>query len=154
MKLIPLLLALLAVPVFGADNMKAFPPAEEGMTRHVINLPELDDESLAKVQLIVGKKVMVDTVNRHFLMGKIEARNITGWGFTRYVVPEIGPLAGTRMAPRPGTPKEERFVPLGGEPYLIRYNSRLPVVVYVPKGAEVQYRIWKADAQATPAGEG
>lgn len=154
MRTIPLLLALLALPAVAADNMKAFPPAEDGVTRHVIHLPKLADESLAKVQLIVGKKAMVDTVNRHFLMGKIEARNIEGWGFTRYVVPKIGPLAGTRMAPRPGAPMEERFIPLGGEPFLIRYNSRLPVVVYVPKGAEVQYRLWKADAQATTAKEG
>ena len=58
------------------------------------------------------------------------------------------------MAPAPDAPKEERFVPLGGQPYLIRYNSKLPVVVYVPKGAEVQYRIWKADADTTTAKEG
>jgi ecotin len=36
-------------------------------------------------------------------------------------------------------------VTLGGDPYLIRYNSRLPVVVYVPEVAEVRYRIWRAD---------
>jgi ecotin len=35
-----------------------------------------------------------------------------------------------------------RFITLGGEPYLIRYNSRLPVVVYAPEGVEVRYRIW------------
>jgi hypothetical protein len=31
-------------------------------------------------------------------------------------------------------PKVERFITLGGELYLIRYNSKLPVVVYVPEG--------------------
>jgi ecotin len=35
-------------------------------------------------------------------------------------------------------------VPLAGEPYLIRYNSRLPIVVYVPEGVEVHYRVWQA----------
>lgn len=154
MRIIPFLLVFLTLPALGADNMKAFPPAEEGMTRHVIHLPKLADESLAKVELIVGKKVLVDTVNRHFLGGKIEAQNIKGWGFTRYVVDKVGPLAGTLMAPRPNTPKEERFVRIGGQPYLVRYNSKLPVVVYVPKGAEVQYRIWKADAKTTPVEEG
>jgi ecotin len=38
----------------------------------------------------------------------------------------------------------DRFVALGGEPYLIRYNSRLPVVAYAPEGVEVRYRIWSA----------
>jgi ecotin len=51
-------------------------------------------------------------------------------------------MAGTRMAIDPNEPKVNRFIALGGEPYLIRYNSRLPVVVYVPEGVEVRYRIW------------
>jgi ecotin len=50
------------------------------------------------------------------------------------------------MAVDPAAPKVARFVALGGEPYLIRYNSRLPVVVYVPQGAEVRYRLWSAPA--------
>jgi ecotin len=51
------------------------------------------------------------------------------------------------MAVDPNTPKVDRFIMLGGEPYFIRYNSRLPIVVYVPEGVEVRYRIWKAGAE-------
>ena len=51
------------------------------------------------------------------------------------------------MAVDPNAPKVNRFVTLGGEPYLIRYNSRLPVVVYVPEGAEARYRMWRAEAE-------
>ena len=40
-----------------------------------------------------------------------------------------------------------RFVTIGGEPFLLRYNSRLPIVVYVPEGVEVRYRIWSAGAE-------
>jgi ecotin len=29
----------------------------------------------------------------------------------------------------------------------IRYNSRLPIMVYVPEGVEVRYRIWTAGAE-------
>ncbi|RQW83332.1 MAG: proteinase inhibitor I4 serpin, partial [Methylococcus sp.] len=47
-----------------------------------------------------------------------------------------------------------RFVTLGGEPYLIRYNSKLPVVVYVPKGNEVRYRVWRADGLVLPVEKG
>jgi len=145
--------AMLVLPA-GADNMKAFPPAEAGQTRHVLPLPKLDDESAAKVELIVGKTVKVDSVNRFFFGGQIEAVNIQGWGFTRYVVNKLGPMAGTRMAPPPGAPKVDRFVKLGGEPYLIRYNSKLPVVVYVPEGAEVRYRIWRGDGDGKKVEEG
>jgi len=51
------------------------------------------------------------------------------------------------MAVDPNAPKVDRFVRLGGEPYFIRYNSRLPIVVYVPEGVEVRYRIWEAGAE-------
>jgi ecotin len=140
--------------VLAADNMKAFPPAEKGMVRYVLQLPEQKDEYAFKVELIVGKTVQLDEGNRYFFGGKIEAVNIEGWGFTRYVVSELGPMAGTLMAVDPNAPKVPRFITIGGEPYLIRYNSRLPVVVYVPEGVEVRYRIWSAPPEAKPIAQG
>jgi ecotin len=47
-----------------------------------------------------------------------------------------------------------RFITLGGEPFLIRYNSRLPVVVYAPEGVEVRYRIWSAAPEARALEQG
>jgi len=135
------------ISVQAADNMKAFPPAEKGMVRYVLQLPKLDDESAFRVELIVGKTVLVDEVNRYFFGGKIEVETIKGWGFLRYIVSKLGPMAGTRIAVHPDTPKVNRFITLGGEPYLIRYNSRMPIVVYVPEGVEVRYRIWNASPE-------
>ena len=140
--------------VLAADNMKAFQPAEKGVVRYVLQLPEQKDEYAFKVELIVGKTVQLDEGNRYFFGGKIEAENIEGWGFTRYVVSELGPMAGTLMAVDPSAPKVPRFITIGGEPYLIRYNSRLPVVVYVPEGVEVRYRIWSAPPEAKPIEKG
>jgi len=136
--------ALFAVPGIGRadDNLKAFPPAEKGMVRYVLQLPAIEDESMCRLELIVGKPLMLDRQNSYHLGGQIEAETIQGWGYTRYVVKTIGPLMGTLMAVDPDAPKVERFITIGGEPYLIRYNSRLPVVVYVPEGSEVRYRIW------------
>lgn len=130
--------------VQSADNMKAFPPAGEGMVRHVLQLPEQDDESAYKVELIAGKSVEVDEGNRYFFGGAIEEQTIKGWGFPRYNVSKLGPMAGTMMAIDPTAPKVSRFITLGGEPYLVRYNSRLPIVVYAPEGVEIRYRIWSA----------
>ena len=124
--------------------MKAFPPAKEGMVRYLLQVPKQDDESAFKVQLIVGKTVQVDERNRYFFGGKIEEEAIKGWGFPRYNVNKLGPMAGTLIAVDPNAPKVTRFITLGGDPYLIRYNSRLPIVVYVPEGTEVRYRIWTA----------
>ena len=130
-----------------ADNMKAFPPADDGMVRYVLQLPKQEDESALKVELLVGKTVQIDAGNKYFFGGKIEEEIIQGWGFPRYNVRKLGPMAGTLMAIDPSVPKVARFITLGGEPFVIRYNSRLPIVVYVPEGVEVRYRIWRADAE-------
>ena len=135
------------ISVQAADTMKAFPPAEEGMVRYVLQLPKQDDESLFKVELVVGKTVAVGEANKYFFGGQIEKETIKGWGYPRYTVKKLGPMGGTLMAVDPNAPKVDRFIMLGGEPYFIRYNSRLPIVVYVPEGVEVRYRIWKAGAE-------
>ena len=147
-----LLIALLATAAVAApDNMKAFPAAEAGMTRFVIPVPKQDDEDAFKVELIIGKNVTTDALNSYFFGGKLETETIEGWGFDRYILRKLGPMAGTLMAADPNAPKVERFITVGGERPLLRYNSRLPIVVYVPEGVEVRYRFWRADPKATPA---
>ena len=137
------LMAASSVLALAADDMKAFPPAGEGMTRHVIRLAKQKDETTFKVELIVGKTVKTDAKNRYFFGGAIEIENIPGWGFDRYILRKLGPMAGTLMAVDPNTPLVERFISLGRET-ILRYNSRLPLVVYVPAGVEVRYRLWRA----------
>ena len=88
------------------------------------------------------------------IAGEIKKDTIEGWGFPRYVVGEIGPMAGTRMAIDPNAPKVNRFIRIGGEPYLIRYNSRLPIVIYVPEGVEVRYRVWNGGSEIKMIEEG
>lgn len=142
-------LALLATGQ-GADiarELKAFPAAGEGMSRFVIILPPERDEELLKVQLLIGKTVKLDAQNRYFFGGRIESETIPGWGYERYVLKSLGLMAGTLMAVDPNEPKVGRFITLAGEPELLRYNSRLPLVVYVPDGVEVRYRIWRADQE-------
>ena len=141
-----LVVLVFASPARAADDMKAFPAAEAGMTRHVINLPKQADENDFKVELIIGKTVKTDAANRYFFGGTLEAETIPGWGYQRYILRKLGPMAGTRMAVDPDAPQVERFVSLGGEPRLLRYNSRLPLVVYVPDGVAVRHRVWRAEA--------
>jgi ecotin len=124
------------------------------VTRHVLMLPPAEQEDSLRVELKIGKTVKTDAANRYFFGGSLQAVNIEGWGFTRYVVADLGPMGGTLMAVDPEVPKVERFITLGGEPQLLRYNSRLPLVVYVPGGAEVRYRIWKAGPETNPVPEG
>jgi ecotin len=149
-----ILTTFIVCSVNAGDNMKAFPSPDNGQIRYVIQLAEKDDESNYQVELIVGQTVRIDKTNQYFFGGQIKKDTIVGWGFTRYVVDELGPMAGTLMAVNPNAPKVDRFIRLGGEPYLIRYNSRLPVVVYVPEGVEARYRIWRAEPESKEANEG
>ena len=138
---------LTVMSAHAADILEAFPAAEKGMVRYVLQLPQQDDESIFKLELIVGKIVEVDEKNKYFFGGNIEKVTITGWGYPRYTVRKIGPMGGTLMAVDPDAPKVARFISLSGEPYIIRYNSRLPVVVYVPEDVEVRYRLWTTEAE-------
>lgn len=58
------------------------------------------------------------------------------------------------MAVDPKAVKVARFVGLGGDPCFVRYNSRLPIVVYVPETVLVRYRIWAAGAELLPVEKG
>jgi ecotin len=154
--LVLLLAVTLGLPVLAADHpqLKPFPAAKEGQERYVIVLPhkERGEENSFKVELIVGKMMMTDGVNRVRLGGTIEAKPLKGWGYTYYQVDKIGPGMSTRMAPRPGVKPVEKFVTMS--PLQIRYNSRLPIVVLVPKGCEVRYRIWSAPEKLEEAEQG
>ncbi|MBB5350158.1 ecotin [Haloferula luteola] len=137
-----------------AEPLEAFPKAEEGMSRWVLRLPEREDAGRLRVEVVVGKLVMTDGVNRHFYGGSLESRTVEGWGYDYWILPELGPMIGTRMAPPEGAPKVETFVTLGGDPVWFPYQSQLPVVLYVPEGCEVRYRIWTAPEELEPVPEG
>ncbi|MFK4057545.1 serine protease inhibitor ecotin [Brevundimonas sp. NPDC046655] len=129
-----------------ADALKAFPAAAAGQTRHVITLPAQTDESALKVELILGKTQTVDC-NRQVFGGRLETRTAEGWGYNYYVLPALGNAASTLMGCPPGS-ERQAFVTTQEQP-LIRYNSRLPVVVYAPSDVEVRYRVWRAGETQT-----
>ncbi len=144
MKTLSFLLPLLfALSLHAADHpqLKAFAPAEEGHVRHVIVVPYMVNEADLKVEVFVGKTMMTDGVNHMRMGGSFERKTVMGWGYSYYTA-EPGPVASTMMAPMPGQEQVERFVHMGGE--MIRYNSKLPIVIYTPEDTEVRYRIWTA----------
>ena len=125
------------------DNIHMFPQAQEGFIRHVIEVPKTENDYEHRVELLIGKKMMVDC-NKHTLRGKVENVTLKGWGYKYLEVSDIHNGPSTLMACN--KPKTEKFISLYmGKDTLLRYNSRSPIVVYIPKGYEVNYRIWNAE---------
>jgi len=135
-------------------QLKAFPSAKEGMVRYVIYLPEKSraEEVNYKVELLVGKTVETDGVNKYRLGSSLKAVSLKGWGYTYYESTGSDMVISTRMAAASGTTPVKKDI--FGRPLLIRYNSRLPIVVYVKKGLRVYYRIFEAPTKTTAASEG
>ena len=126
------------------EKIAPYPKAEQGMKRQVIQLPQQQDESALKVELLIGQTLEVDC-NRHRLGGQLESRTLEGWGYDYYVFDKVTSPVSTMMA-RPDGKKEKQFVMAGlGDAGMLRYNSRLPIVVYTPANIDVKYRIWRAD---------
>ena len=128
----------------------AYPAAPEGMERKVIFLPHVDrgDDQHLQVEILVGRMMETDGINSYRLGGTLHERNIQGWGFSYYEVEGDLRNAASTLIGGPTNPAQ-RFV--AGPRLLVRYNSRLPLVVMVPKGSELRWRIWKAADEWTTA---
>lgn len=127
-------------------QLEHFPKEKKGYKRYVILLPAKGNAAEAdlKLELIPGK-VMPTDCNTRSLNGKIVEKDLKGWGYTYYEFATNGTVTATMMA-CPDGKKVEKFV--GARPEQIRYNSKLPVVVFVPEGYELKYRIWSAGEAA------
>ena len=63
------------------------------MKRLFVYLEPKEEEEDYRVELMVGKTLEVDAANRFFFAGSLEEETIEGWGFPKYIVKQIGPMA-------------------------------------------------------------
>ena len=139
----------LSLPLLAAagDALKPFPPAADGEQRYAIDLPPLADEAAHKVELIAGRTMEIDC-NQYRMGGRWEEQTVQGWGYTYHRLIQVGPVVGTLMA----CPQARKKTgPVYGAGRQVSYNSRLPLVVYLPKGLELSYRLWRAESRYSRA---
>ena len=123
------------------EDIKMFPKAKKEQNQKVIRLEPKENENDYMVEIMIGKKTMTDGCNNYFLMGKLEEKNLEGWGYNYYQFDTKGDIASTLMGCI-NAQGVEKVVYAQSEK--VRYNSRLPIVIYTPKGYEVNYKIWSA----------
>ncbi|WP_259756725.1 serine protease inhibitor ecotin [Pseudomonas sp. GCEP-101] len=124
------------------EDVAPYPKAEDGFVRQVIHLPQQAQEENFKVEILAGKTLTVDC-NRQRLGGTLEEKTLEGWGYSYYRLDKVSGPASTLMACPDGKTRQD-FVPVVGEGFVLRYNSKLPIVIYAPKDVEVRYRLWSA----------
>lgn len=127
---------------YAKEQLKNYPKAEEGYLRHVIFLPVLDKqtEQKQKIEIFAGKTMLLDC-NQHSLEGLLKTEYVKGFGYPFYALETDGHIQSTLML-CPDNEKNEVFV---HAPSVTRYyDSKLPIVIYTPKGYEVRYKIWTA----------
>lgn len=129
------------------QDKAVFPKTLDGYDRFVIDLPRKENENKFEVEILVGKTDKFDC-NNQMLNGTFETKTIEGFGYDYYVFNSDGTIASTLMG-CPDNTKTEKFI---SQSEKVRYNSKLPVVIFAPKGFEVKYNIWSAgqeDIEAT-----
>jgi ecotin len=122
-------------------DISMYPKTMQGYKQIVIQLPIEKNEENLKIELFIGIEKMVDC-NNHTLEGKSAEKNIDGGAYNYFMVESTGVSLSTKMACL--DPPTRKFVTM--PPILSSYNSKLPIVIYVPQNIEVKYRIWRADS--------
>ena len=122
--------------------LDAFPAPTANYERHVIHLPIGNYENNLKIELLAGKIEETDCNATHY-SGLFEEKTLEGWGYNYYELSDLSGPVSTRMACS-DEQKTLQFVPVHSNGSLLQYNSRLPVVVYLPTGLTLRWRTWVA----------
>ena len=156
--------AIAAQPVMAIPrlDLSGYPAPAPGLQRWVIQpsglLPKSSDPLISanphdwRVQLLVGKNVDLDC-NNSWLSGPSLRMQLLPEASAKALFVVNGPLVvmKTRMACPPDQPRQRSFLSLGKQPYLVPYNVSWPIVVDLPAGAELRWRLWKAETRQLEA---
>lgn len=145
------LLMLSPVMASGATNaiLAPFPLPDAGQVRHVIQVPARSDEPRIQVEIQVGKTLTIDC-NHYAFGGELVEHHVPGWGYDYFAYGKEHPLVSTEKACPPDS-ERSAFVQAVDANRMLRYNSRMPIVIYTPADIEVRYLLWRADAEPLQA---
>lgn len=147
---IALSIQAMAQQVITKQDLSIFPKPEAGYKKVIIEVPHSDKDDQKKIEFSVGKWMEVDGCNYFNLQGSLETKDLQGWGYNYYVFKTNGQVTST-MIGCPDAAKRNLFVT--AQPEMVRYNGKLPIVIYVPEEYQVQFKIYKAEEETYFAAE-
>ncbi|CCD15895.1 unnamed protein product [Trypanosoma congolense IL3000] len=119
------------------------PSPREGQKRCLFVLDPLEhhvESNDRMLELLPGRVEAVDGVNSYFINGTVTEEVLPGLGYPCYMV-DLKETYKSRYAVPPEAIPEKKFLSIRHRK-LIPYNSRQPVVVYMPVDADIHYRVW------------
>ena len=139
-------------------DLTGYPAPASGLQRWVIQpsglLPKSTDPLISsnphdwRVQLLVGKEVDLDCNNSWLSGPSLRMQRLPeASGKALFVLNGSLVVMKTRKACPPDHPRQHSFLSLGKQPYLVPYNPSWPIVVDLPAGAELRWRVWKAETK-------
>lgn len=148
--LVSLSIQAIAQQIVTKQDLSIFPKPEPGYKKVVIEVPHSDKDDQKKIEFSVGKWMEVDGCNYFNLQGTLETKDLLGWGYNYYVFKTNGQVTSTMMG-CPDAAKRNLFVT--AQPEMVRYNGKLPIVIYVPEEYQVKFKIFKAEEETYWAAE-
>ncbi len=140
-KLIFLALIAATSPAKPATDIAMFPKAAPGMRQIVIRPARRADETQVRIEFYAGQMRTIDC-NLVSIPAGLTRHEVQGWGYPYWEM-RVPPPAITTLMGCPTGSNHPAFV--HGAPVAVDYRSALPIVVYVPTGYSVRYRLWRTD---------
>ncbi|RXZ70343.1 ecotin [Fusobacterium necrophorum] len=139
------LLFSLSAGVFATEysdmDLEIYPKAKQGMKKIVYLFEKKEKEEDYKLEIKFGKDLVVDDNFHHFLGGKLEEKDVEGWGYPYYIFSGDSRMVQTLMAFPLGSEREKRvYYPAATK--ILPYHSKLPLVLYVPEDVKVEVSLW------------
>ncbi|WP_035500749.1 ecotin family protein [Fusobacterium gonidiaformans] len=143
-KILLFLVLALSFSMFAfGENMELdiYPKAKKGTKQEIFILDKQEKEEDYKIELRFGKDIKVDCNVHSFLHGNLEEKSVEGWSYPYYIFQGSNDMVQTLMLCQEGKKLKRVYYPSATR--ILPYNSKLPVVIYVPKDVKVEVHIWK-----------
>jgi len=127
----------------GVNDLNVYPPVKKDQNRNVIVLEPKENEDDYRVLITASIDGMQDC-NTKSRSAKYTEKVVEGMQYPYYEVGKIGDVVTTLMGCSEMPQMGEIPINLSGNT-ILRYNSKLPIVVYASNGIKINSKIFKLE---------